>query len=121
MESKAFNHDTSKKGNKINNDQMNQVELPKSYFGQESVNKKKHKRSKSLTEGLSELDNIEENNPYRFNTDRKIKRVTFNQKIHIINIHNYKNENKILYYDKNDHENEEEVKKENKCLSCLIY
>ena len=120
MESKTYNQDTSKKGSQQTYEQMKPMELPKSYIGQESV-KKKHKRSKSLTEGLSEMDDIEENNPYRFNTDRKIKRVTFNQKIHIINIHNYKNENKILYYDKNNPENEEEVKKENKCLSCMIY
>lgn len=39
---------------------------------------------------------MEENNKYRFNTERKHKRVTFNKQIHIINIHNYKNE--IKYY-----------------------
>ncbi len=114
---------------KSNNDNKNYkslMELPKSYIGQEAKkSKRKHKRSKSLTDNITEKDDdMEENNQYRFKTERKHKRVTFNKEIHIINIHNYKNENKILYYDNNNNiekENEEELKKENKCLSCIIY
>ena len=112
------------KSNNANKNYKSLMELPKSYIGQETKKTKhKHKRSKSLTDNITEKDDMEENNQYRFNTERKHKRVTFNKEIHIINIHNYKNENKILYYDNSniEKENEEELKKENKCLSCIIY
>ena len=112
----------NQKGEGKHKNHDNKIVLPKSYIGQ-------HKRYHSFTD--EELNNINNNNDednylannnYKFNTDRKPKRVSFNKRIQVINIHNYKKENKILYYG-NDEENEEEntnVKKENKCLLCMI-
>ena len=97
--------------------------LPKSYIGQEPVTLRQ-KRSASITENNLNLNQIEgqmDNIPFRFNTERKMKKVTFNNHIQIINIVNYKNENRILYFG-NDVEDEKEItKKENKCLSCIIF
>ena len=98
----------------------NKIVLPNSYIGQ-------HKRYHSLTdEELNNLnydvDNQIDDNNFKFNTDRKPKRVTFNKRIQVINIRNYKKENRVLCYG-NEEENEEEntnVKKENKCLLCII-
>ena len=109
------------KGDGKHKDHNKKIVLPKSYIGL-------HKRYHSHTD--EELNNINldlddnqfDNNNFRFNTDRKPKRVSFNNRIHVINIPNYKKENKTLYY-RNDEENEEEnsnVKKENKCLLCMI-
>ena len=122
MESKK--HKTDNNGNKMN---KNVIVLPKSYIGQDPIKITHHKRCRSLTDSLNELNNFDEDiedNQFRFNTERKNKKVTFNNRIHIINIHNYKNENKILYYENNnfrEEEEEEKDKKGNKCLSCSIY
>ena len=97
--------------------------MPKSYIGQEQI-VKKHRRSKSSTEIPNDINNSEkttDNNSHRCKSERNIKRVTFNKKIHIIYIHNYKNENKILYYGNKKNKKEEENKKENKCISCIVY
>ena len=109
------------KGDGKHKDHNNKIVLPKSYIGL-------HKRYHSHTD--EELNNINldlddnqfDNNNFRFNTDRKPKRVTFNKRIQVIKIPNYKKENKVLNYE-NDEENGEEnsnVKKENKCLLCMI-
>ena len=121
MESKKQKTDNN--GNKMN---KNVIILPKSYIGQEPIKITHHKRCRSLTDSLNELNNFDdeiEDNPFRCRTERKSKKVTFNKRIHIINIHNYKNENRILYYGNNNYEEEEEEKdkKGNKCLSCSIY
>ena len=103
--------------------------LPKSYIGQEPV-KIKHKRYNSLTEEIlnkelsSQNSGLEENDMvYRFNTDRKPKRVSFNKKIQVINIRNYKKENRILYYGEDVEKDEDNpnIKRENKCLTCIIF
>ena len=118
MESKNKNHGENeiKKHKKI-------IILPKSFIAQEppAIN---HARSRSFGDISpdffdNQIDNAIENNPYRFPTERK-KRVSFNNKIQIINIHNYKNENKILYYGKEDEEKENN-QKETKCISCFIF
>ena len=121
MESKKHNHDNVHK--------KNTLVLPKSYIGQEPV-KIKHKRYNSLTDDIlnkelsSQNSGLEENDVvYRFNTDRKPKKVSFNKRIQVINIRNYKKENRILYYGE-DAENDEDnhnIKKENKCLTCFIF
>ena len=112
----------NQKGDGKHKDHNNKIVLPKSYIGQ-------HRRYHSHTDeelnkiNLDEDNNNDlENNNYRFNTDRKPKKVSFNKRIQVINIPNYKKENKVLYYG-NDEENEEEntnIKKENKCLLCMI-
>ena len=118
MEAKKemYNENGNKKNKKT-------IFLPKSYIGQEPVTLRA-KRSASITENNLNLNEIEgqiDNIPFRYNTERKIKKVTFNNNIQIINIVNYKNENRILYFG-NDVEDEKEiVKKENKCLSCIIF
>ena len=114
MESKNKNNDKNEIKKK-----KNSIILPKSFIAQEPVI---HGRCRSFGDISAEFfDNEIDNdsNPYRFKTDRK-KRVSFNNKIQIINIHNFKNENKILYYGKEDEE-KEDIKKENKCISCIIF
>ena len=119
----------SKKHKTDNMHKKNTLVLPKSYIGQEPV-KIKHKRYNSLTDDIlnkelsSQNSGLEENDMvYRFNTDRKPKKVSFNQKIQVINIRNYKKENRILYYgeDEESDENNHNNKKENKCLTCVIF
>ena len=119
----------SKKHKTDNMHKKNTLVLPKSYIGQEPV-KIKHKRYNSLTDDIlnkelsSQNSGLEENDMvYRFNTDRKPKKVSFNQKIQVINIRNYKKENRILYYgeDAENDENNPNNKKENKCLTCAIF
>ena len=101
--------------------------LPRSYIGQKPI-KIKHIRCRSLTEEDMKknkldknIDNID-NTPLRCNTERKIKKkVSFNNKIQIININNFKNENRFLYFG-NDEEDELNNKhKENKCFSCEVF
>ena len=120
METKKHKNENKHKNNK------NTIILPKSYIGQEPI-KIKHKRYHSYTEGdigngNDNNDQMLENNIYRFNTDRRPKRVSFNKKIQVINIRNYKKENRILYYGKDDEDEEEDpdFKRENKCLLCNI-
>ena len=119
----------SKKHKTDNVHKKNTLVLPKSYIGQEPV-KIKHKRYNSLTDDIlnkelsSQNSGLEENDMvYRFNTDRKTKRVSFNQRIQVINIRNYKKENRILYYGEDVEKDEDNpnIKKENKCLTCIIF
>ena len=116
MEAKKeiYNEKGNKKNKKI-------IILPKSYIGQEPKTLRA-KRSASIIENNLNLNEIEGqiDNPFRSNTERKIKKVTFNNNIQIINIVNYKNENRILYFGNNVEDQNEIVKKENKCLSCII-
>ena len=118
METKneIYNENGNKKSKKV-------IILPKSYIGQEPVILR-HKRSASITENSLNLNQIEghiDNIPFRSNTERKIKKVSFNNHIQIINIVNYKNENRILYFGNEIEEEKEIIKKENKCLSCIIF
>ena len=97
--------------------------LPKSYIGQEPVTFIA-KRSASITGknlNLNQMEGELDNIPFRSNTERKIKKVSFNNHIQIINIVNYKNENRILYFGNQVEDEKEIIKKENKCLSCIIF
>ena len=116
----AMNEIYNENGNKKN---KNKIILPKSYIGQKSV-MLRTKRSASITEknlNLNQLEGQLDNIPFRSNTERKIKKVSFNNKIQIINIVNYKNENRILYFGNEVEDEKDIIKKENKCLSCNIF
>ena len=84
-----------------------------------------HKRSNSISDnlyGANDFDQDLENNSFRFKTERTKKRVSFNQRIQIINIHNYKYENKILYYENQiPDDDKQDIPKPSKCLSCLVF
>ena len=113
MEQKKSKH--KEKGNKIL--------LPKSYIGQKPL-KIKHVKSRSLTENdlkLNKLDNDIDDNPYRCKSERKRKKVSFNNKIQIVNIHKYKDDNRLLYFGDNEDIEEKDIKKENKCFSCEVF
>ena len=105
-------------------DTKNSITLPKNYIGQDPT-VLTHKRANSFTENIfdaNEFDKDIESNSFRFKTERKKKKVSFNKRIQIINIHNYKYENKILYYG-NEVENDDKkyIPKENKCLTCIVF
>ena len=101
--------------------------LPRSYIGQKPV-KIKHIRCRSLTEEDMKknkldknIDNID-NTPLRCKTVRNIKKkVSFNNKIQIININNFKDENRFLYFGNDEEDELNNKQKENKCFSCEIF
>ena len=106
----------------------NAIILPKSYIGQKPV-KIKHRRYNSLNNSSFDIKpeaSIQEPeiNNFRFNTDRRTKKVSFNEKIQIIDVDNYKKENKILCYgvevDEEEEKEEEINKRENKCALSII-
>ena len=105
----------------------NSFTLPKNYIDQNKVviKKNNHKRSNSISDnlyGANDFDQDLENNSFRFKTERTKKRVSFNQRIQIINIHNYKYENKILYYENQiPDDDKQDIPKPSKCLSCLVF
>ena len=101
--------------------------LPRSYIGQKPV-KIKHIRCRSLTEEDLKKNklakNIEsiDNTPLGCKTERNIKKkVSFNNKIQIININNFKNENRFLYFGNDEEDELNSKQKENKCFSCEIF
>ena len=111
-----------------NNDIKNQnsFTLPKNYIGEKLVviKQSNHKRNSSSDNHfvMNDFEQDLENNSYRFKTERTKKKVSFNNTIQIINIHNYKYENKILYYDNQiPNDDNQDIPKKNKCLSCLVF
>ena len=98
------------------------IVLPKSYIDQEPVTIK-HERSHSLTNSFFENNinqEIENNNAFRFQTERKSKKVSFNKKIQIINIDNFKNGNRMVYEKDFEEDKKENTTRENRCISCII-
>ena len=114
----------TKNGRVPHNKHKNELILPKSYIDQQPTTIRPI-RSYSLS-NVSDINNnfnleTDENNIYRFKTERRNKKVSFNKKIHIIKIDNYKNENRKLYYGKDiDEDKKENITTEKKCLSCII-
>ena len=111
-----------------NNDikNKNSLTLPKNFIDDKNIviKQSNHKRNSSSDNyfDMNDFDQDIENNSFRFKTERAKKKVSFNKTIQIINIHNYKYENKILYYDNQiPNEDNKNIPKPSKCLSCLVF
>ena len=93
--------------------------LPKIFIEQEPT-RLSSKSAKSFESINSFSNDNPDYNNRSYKDNHKLKNVSFNAKIQVINIHNYKNETRQQYYSKGDEKIEKNIFK-NKCELCSIF